>query len=466
MRQQAERYGAELRAERVTQIQTAEGGFRVVMSDVDFLARAVILASGAEYRRLGVPGEERLTGRGVSYCATCDAAFFREMEVAVVGGGDAALDEGLFVARFAAKVHLIHRRDTFRASRVLQERLKANAKVEVIWNTVVESIEGTDEVESVLLHNVVSGVRSQLAVRAVFIFIGQDPNSQIAHNLAPTDLTGHLKVDLQMRTPIAGFFAVGDVREESARQAISAAGVGATAAIAAEHFLTERYGPPTPNLHAAPPARLIGRTLCPLLLRRLLGFLWLGRIGEFCSVGFRPGREAVRPAPSLVDYLLDWDAAHAERVRDQRAVAAPRHRFGTHDGGAALGRQLDQLLDGCPELRRLHVVGVAAKRCIAPARVGRIRPWPAQAAEIRHVQVGDPAARHRLLQGVAVELRIVARARHGAHIYQTLDAVRSQQRDELLGRPGGVPDGEDVITFLCNASRGRRTSRSPYSTWR
>ncbi len=217
MRQQAERYGAELRAERVTQIQTAEGGFRVVMSDGDFLARAVILASGAEYRRLGVPGEERLTGRGVSYCATCDAAFFREMEVAVVGGGDAALDEGLFVARFAAKVHLIHRRDTFRASRVLQERLKANAKVEVIWNTVV------------------------------FIFIGQDPNSQIAHNWAPTDLTGHLKVDLQMRTPIAGFFAVGDVREESARQAISAAGDGATAAIAAEHFLTERYGPPTPN---------------------------------------------------------------------------------------------------------------------------------------------------------------------------------------------------------------------------
>jgi thioredoxin reductase (NADPH) len=247
IRRQAERYGAELRAERVTQIQTVAGGFRVVTSGGELLARAVILASGAEYRRLDVPGEQRLTGRGVSYCASCDAAFFREMEVAVVGGGDAALDEGLFVARFAAKVHLIHRRGSFRASRILQERVTANPKIEVIWHTVVESINGDDAVESVQLRNLVSGARAQLAVRAVFIFIGQDPNSQLVHNLAPTDVTGHLKVDLQMRTPIAGFFAVGDVREESARQAISAAGDGATAAIAAEHFLSERYGPPTPT---------------------------------------------------------------------------------------------------------------------------------------------------------------------------------------------------------------------------
>ncbi len=247
IRRQAERYGAELRAERVTQIQTVAGGFRVVTSGGELLARAVILASGAEYRRLDVPGEQRLTGRGVSYCASCDAAFFREMEVAVVGGGDAALDEGLFVARFAAKVHLIHRRGSFRASRILQERVTANPRIEVIWHTVVESIDGDDAVESVQLRNLVSGARTQLAVRAVFIFIGQDPNSQLVHNLAPRDVTGHLKVDLQMRTPIAGFFAVGDVREESARQAISAAGDGATAAIAAEHFLSERYGPPTPT---------------------------------------------------------------------------------------------------------------------------------------------------------------------------------------------------------------------------
>jgi thioredoxin reductase (NADPH) len=244
MRQQAERHGAELRYTAATAIAPVEGGFRIATASGELLSRALIVATGAEYRRLGVPGEEALTGRGVSYCATCDAAFFRDVEVAVVGGGDAALDEALFITRFAAKVHLIHRRDTLRASRVLQERAFANPKIAFVWNTVVEAIEGNDEVEALQLLNTVSGEQSRLAVSGIFIFIGQVPSSGLLGGLAPADEGGHLLVDLQMQTPVPGVFAAGDVRSLSARQAISAAGDGATAAIAAERYLDERYGPP------------------------------------------------------------------------------------------------------------------------------------------------------------------------------------------------------------------------------
>jgi thioredoxin reductase (NADPH) len=245
IQRQAERYGAEFRFEAVTAVERVEDGFRVATEGGNLLARALIVTAGADYRRLGVPGEERLTGRGVSYCATCDAAFFRGVEVAVVGGGDAALDEGLFVSRYASKVHIIHRRDALRAGRVLQERAFANPKIEFTWNTVVESIEGDDEVECLNLQNVTSGERSRLDVKAVFIFIGHTPNSGLLSGLVPTDAGGHVEVDLLMRTAVPGLFVAGDVRTASVRQAISAAGDGATAAIAAEHYLSERFGAPS-----------------------------------------------------------------------------------------------------------------------------------------------------------------------------------------------------------------------------
>jgi thioredoxin reductase (NADPH) len=241
MQEQAERYGLEMRYEAVTALRREGERYRVSAEDGDVVANAVILTAGADYIRLGVPGEERLTGRGVSYCATCDAAFFRDQTVAVVGGGDAALDEGIFITRYAAKVYLIHRRDTLRAGRLLQERAFANPKFEFVWDTVVESIEGDAEVSGVRVRNLHSGESTNLAVAAVFIFIGQHPNSELLHGLVPLDGGGHVLVDYWMRTPAAGLFAAGDIRAESARQVISSAGDGATAAIAADRYLQEYF---------------------------------------------------------------------------------------------------------------------------------------------------------------------------------------------------------------------------------
>ena len=207
----------------------------------DYLAKALIITSGADYNRLNVPGEERLTGRGVSYCATCDAAFFKDMEVAVVGGGDAAMDEGLFVARYASRVYIIHRRDQLRASAVLQERAFANPKLSFIWNTVVEEIRGEEAVESLRLRNVVTGEESDLTVAAVFIFIGQTPNTSFLDGLVEMDGGKHVIVNAWMETSTPGVFAAGDVRNDSARQVISAAGDGATAAIRADHYITDTF---------------------------------------------------------------------------------------------------------------------------------------------------------------------------------------------------------------------------------
>lgn len=244
IQQQAQRYGAEFRFEAVDAVERDGDRFLLRVDGGALRARALIVTTGAEYRRLGVPGEERLTGRGVSYCATCDAAFFRDVDVAVVGGGDAAVDEALFITRYATRVFLIHRRDELRASRILQERAFASPQITFVWNTVVEEILGAEGVEALSLRNVISGERSRLDVAAVFIFIGQTPATAFLRGLAPTDAGGHLVVDLMMRTPVAGVFAAGDVRTQSSRQAISAAGDGATAAIAAEQYLSERFGPP------------------------------------------------------------------------------------------------------------------------------------------------------------------------------------------------------------------------------
>jgi thioredoxin reductase (NADPH) len=242
MLQQAENNGMETAYVEVTGLAQAENNlWRVKTSQGDYLAKAVIITSGADYNRLGVPGEERLTGRGVSYCATCDAAFFKDEEVAVVGGGDAAMDEGLFTSRYASKLNMIHRRDELRASRILQERALANPKMQFHWNTVVDEIVGDNQVTSLQLRNVMTAERSNIDVSAIFIFIGQHPNTDFLGGLLPLDEGGHIPVDEWMRTGLPGLFAAGDVRKNSARQVVSSAGDGATAAIAADHYISNNF---------------------------------------------------------------------------------------------------------------------------------------------------------------------------------------------------------------------------------
>lgn len=220
----------------------AEGKYwRLQTAEADYIAKAVIVTSGADYNKLEVPGEERLTGHGVSYCATCDAPFFKDQEVAVVGGGDSALDEAIFTTRYASKVYLIHRRDQLRASRILQERAFANPKIEFVWNTVVTEILGENEVSAARLHNRQSGEELVLPVKAVFVFIGQHPNTDYLKGLVSMDEGGHILVDDWMATEQPGLYAAGDVRQNSARQVVSAAGDGATAAIAADHYITDNF---------------------------------------------------------------------------------------------------------------------------------------------------------------------------------------------------------------------------------
>ena len=238
MLRQAENHGMQTEYTDVSAAVREDGRFRLQTTDGEIVARALIAAAGADYDRLGVPGEERLTGHGVSYCATCDAAFFRDEEVAVVGGGDAAMDEGLFITRYARKVHVIHRRDTLRASRIMQERAFAHPKIDFTWNTVVERIEGDDAVQSLQLRNVLTGATSTMDVGAVFIFIGQHPNTGWLSGLVALDAGGHVPVNLWMETAVPGLFAAGDARADSARQVASAVGDGATAAIRADHYLS------------------------------------------------------------------------------------------------------------------------------------------------------------------------------------------------------------------------------------
>ncbi len=206
----------------------------------ELAARAVIIATGASPNKLGVPGEEELTGKGVSYCATCDGPFFRDQVVAVVGGGNTAVQEAIFLTKFARKVYLIHRRDQLRAQKILQERAFANPKIEFIWNTVVTEILGREKVERVRLKNRKTGEETELSVGGVFIFIGIRPQSDFVKDLLKLDEKGFIITDCEMRTEIPGLFAAGDVRAKACRQIITAAGDGATAAYMAEHYLAQK----------------------------------------------------------------------------------------------------------------------------------------------------------------------------------------------------------------------------------
>jgi thioredoxin reductase (NADPH) len=240
LQKQATRFGLEMLYAEVCGLELQEDRKLVRTTEGDFTARALIIAGGSSRQELGVTGEKKFTGKGVSYCATCDASFFREQPVAVVGGGDAAITEALHLAKFASGVTVIHRRDQLRASRILQERAFAEPLINFRWDSVVEQIEGKDFVEGAALRNVKTGDQSMLGVTGVFVSIGFQPDTDYLKDLLPLDDIGLIITNENMETGIHGILAAGDIRHNSARQAITAAGDGATAAIYAEKYLTEQ----------------------------------------------------------------------------------------------------------------------------------------------------------------------------------------------------------------------------------
>ena len=244
MRKQAERFGAELVAEDVTEVDLAADPKRVIVEGDVYLARTVIIATGSRYRELGVPGEKRLAGHGVSWCATCDGFFFRDTDIAVVGGGDSALEEATFLTRFARSVTLVHRRDALRASKIMQERAFANPKISIRWNSVVTEVLGETKVSGLRLRDTVSGEESTLPVGGVFVAIGHDPRSELFAGQLATDAEGYLLVDQpSTRTAIPGVFACGDVVDHTYRQAVTAAGTGCASALDAERYLAGGTNP-------------------------------------------------------------------------------------------------------------------------------------------------------------------------------------------------------------------------------
>ena len=238
MRAQAERFGAELVSDDVIEVDLT-GDVKVVKTATDtYTARSVILSTGSSYRKLGLPREEELSGRGVSWCATCDGFFFRDQHIAVVGGGDSAIEEATFLTRFASKVYLIHRRDELRASKIMQERAFADPKLEMVWNSEVAAINGADKLESITLRDTVTGDERQLDVTGMFIAIGHDPRSELLTGQVDLDDDGYVLVDHpSTKTNLPGVFAAGDVVDHHYRQAITAAGTGCAAALDAERFI-------------------------------------------------------------------------------------------------------------------------------------------------------------------------------------------------------------------------------------
>jgi thioredoxin reductase (NADPH) len=239
MQQQAAKYGLNTVTAEVTGLELKKDKKVVKTTKGDFIAKAVIIASGSERGKLGVPGEKELTGKGVSYCATCDAPFFREKPIAVVGGGNAAISEALYLAKFASKVIVIHRRNRLRATRIMEEKARAEAGIEFLWDTVVDKIEGKEAVERMILRQVKTGKESTLDVNGVFIAVGLKPSTDFLKGILPLDEAGYIITNDRMETKIPGIFAAGDIRQHSPRQAITAAGDGATAAVFAEIFLSQ-----------------------------------------------------------------------------------------------------------------------------------------------------------------------------------------------------------------------------------
>ena len=241
MRKQAERFGAELVADDVTSVDLRSDHKAVTVSVEVHLAKTVIIATGSKYRELGVPGEKRLAGHGLSWCATCDGFFFRGKDIAVVGGGDSALEEAMFLTRFANSVLVIHRRDALRASKIMQDRALANPKIRFLWNSQVLEVLGEDRIAGARIRNTRTGEESEIELGGMFVAIGHDPRSELFSGQLETDPDGYLKAEHPTtRTGIRGVFACGDVVDRIYRQAVTAAGTGCAAALDAERFLASQ----------------------------------------------------------------------------------------------------------------------------------------------------------------------------------------------------------------------------------
>ena len=238
LRAQAERFGTSLITDDVTSVDLTATPKVVKTESETLLAHTVVLAMGSGYRELGVPGEKELSGRGVSWCATCDGFFFREQAIAVVGGGDSAVEEATFLTRFASKVYLVHRRDSLRASKIMQERAFANPKIEMVWDSEVVSANGDGKLASVTLRNLKTGATSELPVTGLFVAIGHDPRSELVKGQVALDDEGYVLVEgRSTRTDVDGVFAAGDLVDHTYRQAVTAAGSGCAAALDAERWL-------------------------------------------------------------------------------------------------------------------------------------------------------------------------------------------------------------------------------------
>lgn len=246
MLKQASHFGLEVRSDEVNKVTVNDNAgktFSIGLSgEAKIEALSLIASTGARWNSLGVPGERELTGRGVSYCATCDAPLFRGKDVTVVGGGDTALEDALFLTKFADRVRIIHRRDRFRGTKILQERVFANKKIEIVLNSVLSRIEGTKKCDAVVVKDLNAGTEKTLNTDGVFILIGMTPNSDMFKGVVAMDEGGYLLCDDDMRTSVDGIFACGDIRRKLLRQVITAAGDGATAAFSAQHYVERLKG--------------------------------------------------------------------------------------------------------------------------------------------------------------------------------------------------------------------------------
>jgi len=237
MKNQAERFGLPIESQEVSQIEIAPEKKAVLSDNGRLDCRAMILACGAAPRKLEIEGESLLTGKGVSYCATCDGPFYRDQSVAVIGGGDTAVEEAIFLTRFADKVYLIHRRDELRAIKLLQDRARAEDKIEFLWSTIPVQIMGNDQVEGLLIKDLKTGEQSEIPVQGVFVFIGYKPNSELLGKQVELDQDGFVVTDNEMATSAKGIFAAGDIRSKQLRQVSTAVGDGAVASFSAQRYL-------------------------------------------------------------------------------------------------------------------------------------------------------------------------------------------------------------------------------------
>jgi thioredoxin reductase (NADPH) len=238
MENQARGFGLEIRSEEVLSIEIGAGtnGHTVKTDSGEYLTKSILIATGSSPKRIGCPGEEEHIGRGVSYCATCDGAFFREKEVAVVGGGDSAVEEGIFLTKFAKKVTIIHRRDKLRATKIIQEKAMRNSKISFIWNTTIEAIEGKTAVDNLKLKNLKTGEISDFAANGIFVFVGYKPGTEFLPSMINKDDSGYVITDKEMRTNVPGIFAAGDIIDKKQRQIVTACGDAATAIKSIEHY--------------------------------------------------------------------------------------------------------------------------------------------------------------------------------------------------------------------------------------